>query len=442
MGQESIATAGNADVSATVGSKGNQMARLAAASMMGTSLEWYEFTIYNSMAALVFNKLFFPSFDPVVGTILAFSTYAVGYVSRPFGGLFFGRLGDRLGRRAVLIFTLGLMGITTLAMGLLPTYGAIGVAAPILLVALRFFQGVALGGEWAGAVLLSVEHGKAESRGVNASWTQVGPSAGTLLAAGVIALMTTFQSEETFLAWGWRIPFLLSVVLIIFGFWIRRSVDETPLFSSIEAKGATAKAPIKEVLTHHWRKLLVAGGVRIGSDVVYALLAVVTLTYVTQRLGLTRTLALTAVFMGAAIHVLAVPLMAGLSDRVGRKVVYGFGAVASIVWAFVFFELMDTRQPALIILAVCIGMVFQAAMYGPQGAFITEQFSTRVRYTGSSLAYTFAGVLGGAFAPLIFVTLLKEYSGTVALSLYVGAALLVTLVALFSAGETARRHID
>jgi MFS family permease len=442
MASESIATVGTSEVRGTSAPSGGETARLAMASMIGTSLEWYEFTIYNSMAALIFNKLFFPSFDPIAGTILAFSTYAVGYVSRPFGGLFFGRLGDRLGRRAVLIFTLAMMGVTTLAMGLLPTYAMIGVAAPVLLVALRFFQGIALGGEWAGAVLLSVEHGKTENRGLNASWAQMGPSMGTLMAAGVIAMVTNFQSDEAFLSWGWRIPFLLSAVLIVFGFWIRRSVEETPLFSSIEAKGDTAKAPIKEVMKFHWRKLLIAGGVRIGSDVVYGLLAVVTLTYVTQRLGLTRNVALSAVFLGSALHVFAVPLMAGLSDRFGRKVVYGSGAVASIIWAFVFFEFMNTKQPALIILAVCVGMVFQAAMFGPQGAFITEQFETRVRYTGSSLAYTFAGVLGGAFAPLIFVTLLKEYTGTIALSVYVTVALLVTLAALFSAKETARRQID
>ncbi|WP_248313569.1 MFS transporter [Bosea sp. F3-2] len=418
------------------------MRKLAMASMIGTSLEWYEFTIYNSMAALVFNKLFFPTFDPIVGTILAFSTYAVGYVSRPVGGVVFGRLGDKIGRRYILILTLGLMGLTTLAMGLLPTYAAIGIAAPLLLVALRFLQGVALGGEWAGAVLLSLEHGKPEDRGMNAAWTQVGPSAGTLLAAGVIAIITWIQTEEQFLSWGWRIPFLVSIALIAFGFWIRRSVDESPLFNEMEAENATPKAPIREVLNSHSRNLVIAGACRIGSDVVYGLLAVFTLTYVTQRLGVGRAVALTAVLIGAAVHVLFVPVFARLSDKWGRRPVYGFGALASIVWAVAFFYLLDTKEPLLIVLAVSIGMVFQAAMYGPQGAFITEQFTTRVRYTGSSLAYTFAGVLGGAFAPLIFATLLQQYSGTFALTAYVWAALAVTLAAIIAARETAGRHLD
>lgn len=427
----------------TVGpSTAGKMTRLALASMVGTSLEWYEFVIYNSMAALIFNKLFFPSFDPIVGTILAFSTYAVGYISRPIGGIIFGRLGDKVGRRAVLVYTLALMGISTLAMGLLPTYGSIGIAAPLLLVSLRTIQGIALGGEWAGAILLSVEHGKPQNRGLNASWTQVGPSAGTLLAAGAIAVTTTLLNEADFLSWGWRLPFLASTVLVFFGFWIRWSVEETPHFHQLQAGHATTKAPVAEVLRDHWRNLLVAGSVQIGSDVVYGLLAVFTLTYVTQKLGLSRTLALTAVLIGAGVHAISVPLLAALSDRIGRRTVYGLGALASIIGSFLLFGLFDTKSPAIIIAAVSVGMVFQAAMFGPQGAFVTEQFPTRVRYTGSSLAYTFAGVLGGGFAPLIFATLLREYPDTYAIPAYVTGALVITLIALLAATEKAGREID
>jgi MFS family permease len=427
----------------TVGpSRVGRMGRLALASMVGTSLEWYEFVIYNSMAALIFNKLFFPSFDPIVGTILAFSTYAVGYISRPIGGIVFGRLGDKVGRRAVLVYTLALMGITTLSMGLIPTYASIGVAAPLLLVALRTAQGIALGGEWAGAILLSVEHGNPRNRGLNASWTQMGPSAGTLLAAGAIAVTTTLLSEVDFLNWGWRLPFLASTILVIFGFWIRWSVEESPHFSQLKAGRATTKAPIAEVMTSYWRNLLIAGSVRIGSDVVYGLLAVFTLTYVTQKLGMSRALALTAVLIGAGVHAVSIPLLAALSDRIGRRVVYGLGAVASIIGSFVLFGLLDTKSPTIIIVSISIGMIFQAAMFGPQGAFVTEQFPTRVRYTGSSLAYTFAGVLGGGFAPLIFATLLREYPDTYAIPVYVTAALIVTLIALFAATEKAGREID
>jgi metabolite-proton symporter len=418
------------------------MRRLALASMIGTSLEWYEFVIYNSMAALIFNKLFFPSFDPIVGTILAFSTYAVGYVSRPIGGIVFGRLGDKIGRRAVLVYTLALMGVTTLSMGLLPTYASIGIAAPLLLVGLRMIQGIALGGEWAGAILLSVEHGNSRNRGLNASWTQMGPSAGTLLAAGAIAITTSVLNDADFLSWGWRLPFLASTLLVIFGFWIRWNVEESPHFNQLKASHATTKAPVAEVLTSYWRNLLIAGSVRIGSDVVYGLIAVFTLTYVTQKLGMSRTVALTAVLIGSGIHAVSVPLFAALSDRIGRRTVYGLGALACIICSFAFLGLLDTKSPAIIIFAVSFVMIFQAAMFGPQGAFVTEQFPTRVRYTGSSLAYTFAGIVGGGFAPLIFALLLKEYPDTYAIPFYVTAALVVTLIALYAATEKAGREID
>lgn len=419
----------------------SMMRRLAGASMVGTTLEWYDFTVYNTMAALIFNKLFFPSFSPLAGVILAFSTYAVGYVSRPLGGVFFGHLGDKLGRRAVLVVTLLVMGVTTFLMGLLPTFDAIGIASPLLLVLLRFVQGVALGGEWAGAVLLSVEHGRQDRRGLNASWAQVGPSAGTLLATGLITLVTLTLSDQDFLAWGWRIPFVVSALLVGFGLWVRMGVDETPLFKEIEASHKQAKAPVGEVLSRHLRSLLVAGGARVGSDVLYALVVVFTMTYVTQVLKLPRPMALTAVLVGAGFNAVCVPLFGLLSDRVGRRPVYAAGAVAGAIWAFVFFGLMDTANPGLIVLAVVAGLVFHAAMYGPQGAFVTEQFATRVRYSGSSLAYTFAGVVGGGFAPLIIVSLYQAYGATLAVSCYVTAALVVTGIALAVARETANKPL-
>ena len=293
--------------------------RLATASSVGTTLEWYDFTVYNTLAALVFNRLFFPSFDPLSGTILAFSTYAVGYVSRPVGGVLFGHLGDKRGRRVVLVITLALMGITTALIGLLPTYTTAGIASPILLVMLRFVQGVALGGEWAGAVLVSVEHGAQHQRGRNASWTQVGPSVGTLLATGGIAAITYLVSPDEFLSWGWRIPFLASVVLVWFGLWIRRGVAETPMFTELEERGAKAETPIGDVLRRYWRPLLIAGGVRVGSDVLYALVVVFMLTYVTTVLNLSRTLALAAIMVGSLCNALLIVFFGDLSDRVGRR---------------------------------------------------------------------------------------------------------------------------
>ena len=418
------------------------MGRLATASSVGTILEWYDFTVYNTLAALIFNRLFFPSFDPLSGTILAFSTYAVGYVSRPLGGVLFGHLGDKRGRRVVLVITLMLMGVTTGLMGLLPTYATAGIASPILLVMLRFVQGVALGGEWAGAVLISVEHGAQHQRGRNASWTQVGPSVGTLLATGGIALITYLVSPDEFLLWAWRIPFLASVVLVGFGLWIRRGVAETPMFTELEERGTKAQTPIGDVLRHYWRRLLIAAGVRVGSDVLYALVVVFALTYVTTVLSLSGTLALTAIIIGSVCNAVSVLFFGSLSDRVGRRPVYAAGALLGTLWAFVFFVLLDSRRPALIVIAVVIGLVIHGAMYGPQAAFVTEQFPTRVRYAGSSLAYTLAGIAGGGFAPLIIASLFRVYGTSTQVSLYVVAALCVTGVALLMARETATSPLE
>ncbi|MGN8063389.1 MFS transporter [Ralstonia sp. 22111] len=419
-----------------------KMGRLAAASSIGTTLEWYDFTVYNLMAALVFNAIFFPSFDPLSGTILAFSTYAVGYLSRPFGGIVFGHLGDKLGRRFVLVATLILMGVSTGLMGMLPTYQAWGIWSPILLVLLRFLQGVSIGGEWAGAVLLSMEHGKQNQRGRNASFAQVGPACGTLLGAGFITLFTYLLPAEAFQSWGWRIPFLSSVILVAFGLWLRRGVEETPMFVALEHHHHKAEMPLKEVVAGHWRRLLIAGSVRIGSDIVYGLLVIFTLTYVTSILKLPRSIALTATMLGSVVHAFAVPLFGALCDKLGRRTVYGAGAVFSILWAFAYFALMETLQPWLICVALVVGMLFQAMMYGPQASFVTEQFPTRVRYAGASLAATFGGIIGGGFAPLVFASLYKAYASTTPLALYTSAGLVVTLVALFAAKETAHKPLD
>lgn len=400
--------------------------RLATASVVGTTLEYFDFAIYNTLAALIFGQLFFPSFEPAMGTILAFSTFAVGYISRPVGGLIFGHLGDRRGRRFVLVATLLLMGVTTGLMGLLPTYATAGIVSPVLLVVLRFIQGAALGGEWAGAVLLSLEHGSADRRGINGSWAQMGPSLGTLLATGSIALLTLTLSPEDFLAWGWRLPFFASVVLVAFGLWIRMGVAETPDFIALQNDGAKARAPIGEVFRDHWRALLRGGGARIGPDVLYSLTATFSLSYLATTLGVERALALIALSIAGVCNAVSIPLFGHLSDRLGRRTVYTGGVMCGLLWIVALFPMLDTREPALIVLALGSGLIIHAAMYGPQAAFIAEQFPTRVRYAGSSLAYTLAGIVGGGIAPLMFAALLRAWGTTLAIVLYTAVALLIT----------------
>ncbi|HET9475156.1 MAG TPA: MFS transporter, partial [Steroidobacteraceae bacterium] len=287
-------------------SESSSMRRLALASITGTALEYYDFAVYNTLAALVFNQLFFAPFDALSGTMLAYVTFAVGYVSRLPGGILFGYLGDRYGRRFVLVVTLMVMGTATVLIGLLPTYAQIGALAPILLVTLRFLQGMALGGEWAGAVLLTVEHGDNSRRGRNASYAQMGPPIGVLLATGVIALTTWLIEPQELLAWGWRLPLLVSVVLVAFGLWLRVGVSETPQFRAAQRSGTQSRAPVGEVVRSHWRGLLVAGGSRIGPDVMFSLVAIFSLTYITTVLGLSRTLATAAVSLGAGLNALMI----------------------------------------------------------------------------------------------------------------------------------------
>ena len=409
-----------------------KMKRLAFASMAGTALEYYDFAVYNTLAALVFNKLFFPAVDPLTGTLLAFATYWVGYLSRPFGGLLFGNLGDRRGRRYVLMMTLLIMGICTALIGLLPTYEKIGVLAPILLVTLRFVQGMALGGEWAGAVLLTLEHGTKEQRGRNAAFAQMGPSTGVLIATGTIALITWQMPEDALLAWGWRIPLLASVLLVAFGLWLRLGVSETPEFMALENARTSSRAPLREVITNHWRQLLVAGGSRFGTDVMYSLISAFCVTYVTTILGMSRTLATGALAIGAFLNVVLIFVAGTLSDRFGRRKIYLLGVGIAAAWLCLLFPMLDSKSGFAIVIAFASGLAIHAFMYGPQGAFIAEQFPARVRYAGASVAYTVAGVFAGGLAPLAFTKIYQATRETKLIVVYAVIALLITVWALVS----------
>ncbi|MGY0488691.1 MFS transporter [Streptomyces sp. WG-D5] len=400
------------------------------ASLTGTALEWYDFAVYSAASALVFGDLFFPSEDPLTGTLLAFSTYAVGYVSRPLGGIVFGRLGDVIGRKKVLIATLVLIGAATFLIGLLPTHGSIGAAAPIALVVLRFAQGVGVGGEWGGAVLLSSEFGDPKKRGFFASAAQVGPPAGNLLANGVLAALGALLTEDQFLSWGWRVAFLISGVLVGFGLWIRAKLEETPVFQAMEAEQSRPEAPVREVLTRQPRALVAAILARVAPDVLYALFTVFVLTYATDELDMSRGSALTAVLIGSSLQIFLIPLAGALSDRVNRRLLYGCSAVGAGVWPFVFFGMVGGGSWGLLVLGVIVALVLHSLMYGPQAAFVAEQFSPRLRSTGSSLAYTLAGLIGGAIAPLLFTALLGAFDSWVPLAVYVAVTAAVTVTGL------------
>ncbi|MFI6322880.1 MFS transporter [Nonomuraea sp. NPDC050556] len=400
--------------------------RVIVAGLIGTSLEWYDFFLYTTASTLVFGKLFFPTFDPLNATLLALAANAVAFVARPLGGVVFGHFGDRAGRKTVLVVTLLIMGGATFLIGLLPGYDTIGVAAPVLLVTLRFVQGLGLGGEWGGAVIMSIEHGSPERRGFNASWPQVGVPAGYVLATALLTLLNAVLPDTAFLAWGWRIPFLLSGALVLVGLWVRLRITESPLFEQVDK----AKMPLVEVLRRHPRALLSAFTARIGVDVAFYTFTVYLFVYIDKTLHLERSVGLTALLIGSALQLALIPLFGALSDRIGRRAVYLGGVVGAAVWVFVFFPLLDTKSFPLIALATVVALVTHAAMYGPQAAFIAELFSTRLRYSGASMGYQVAGIFGGALAPIIALKLLDIFHSTLAVSLYVLVALAVTGVGL------------
>ncbi|PZG10793.1 MFS transporter [Nonomuraea aridisoli] len=406
--------------------------KIVAASLIGTTIEWYDFFLYGSAAALVFNQLFFPESDPLTGTLLSFLTYAVGFVARPLGGLIFGHFGDRVGRKTLLVVSLLMMGAATFLIGCLPTYETLGPAAALLLTALRLVQGFALGGEWGGAVLIVSEHGDTARRGFWASWPQAGAPGGNLLATGVLAALAAWQPEEAFLAWGWRVPFLLSGVLVLIGLWIRLTISESPVFQQAPPE---EKAPIVGVLRHHGKDVVVAIGARLAENISFYLLTVFVITYATTN-DIANSTVLNAVLIASAIHFVTIPMWGALSDRIGRRPIYLAGAAGIGVWIFAFFPLVDTGNFLAITLAVTVGLLFHGMMYGPQAAFFSELFGTRMRYTGVSIGAQLSAIVAGALAPVIAVALLRSYGSSVPISIYLGLAAVLTLTAVYAARET------
>jgi metabolite-proton symporter len=416
--------------------------QVVAASFIGTTIEWYDFFLYGTAAALVFNKLFFPKAEPSSGTLLALATYGVGFAARPLGGIIFGHFGDRIGRKSMLVVSLLIMGIATAAIGLLPTYGTIGIAAPVLLVVLRMAQGIGVGGEWGGAVLMSVEHAPPGRRGFFGSWPQMGVPAGLFLSTVVFLIVQQTTSDAAFLAWGWRVPFLLSAVLVGVGLFVRLRLYESPAFQRVKETRTEAPMPILDVLRKYPREVVLAMGMRIAENGVFYILTVWVLVYGHEDLKLAKSTMLWGVVIAALLGLVTIPWYGALSDRVGRRPLYLGGALFSLVFAFPFFWLVNTKTEVLIWLAIVLGVnVGHDLMYGPQAAFFSELFGTRVRYSGASLGYQLASVIAGGFAPLIAAALLQAW-GWPTVALYMAVMAAVTVVATLLATETYQSDID
>lgn len=414
--------------------------KVVGASMAGTIVEWYEFFLYGTAATLIFGKLFFPSTtNELDGIIAAFATYAVGFIARPLGGIIFGHIGDKIGRKSLLQFSLMLIGISTFLMGCLPTFGTIGYWAPILLVTLRFIQGFALGGEWGGAVLLVAEHSPNHSRAFWGSFPQAGVPLGNLLATVVLLVLSATLSDAQFLSWGWRIGFWLSAIIVAIGYYIRTQVTDSPIFEAAKAEAeerAHTGYGLTEVFRRYPRGVFTAMGLRVGENILYYMVVTFSITYL-AHIKVNTTQILTLLFIAHILQAVLIPLCGAAADRVGRKPVYILGAALTLIWPFAAFPMFDTGNSGIILSGILLGMFVHALMYAPQPAIMAEMFPTRMRYSGVSLGYQVTAIFAGSWAPLIGAALLREYDSWTPIAVYIGAAGAVSLISALFMKESA-----
>lgn len=407
--------------------------RILTASLVGSSIEWFDYFLYGTMAALVFNQLFFVNEDPTVGLMLAYASFALSFFIRPFGGIIFSHIGDRIGRKKTLVITLSLMGIATFGMGLLPTYQAIGIWAPILLITLRLIQGLGIGGEWGGALLLATEYAPPEKRGLFGSIPQMGVTIGLVLGTLALWIMTLLPNEA-FMTWGWRVPFILSALLVVFGLWIRKGIDETPEFKAVQASGEIPKVPLVETLKYHWREVLIAVGAKVVETAPFYIFGTFIVSYATTNLGFSRTATLGAVMVATIITTILIPVMGSLSDRIGRKKLYIAGASAMALFAFPYFWMIHQGSVLMLVLATIIGLgIIWAPITAVLGTMFSEIFDAKVRYTGVTLGYQIGAALAGGTAPLVATALLARFDNSyVPVAIYIIFTALISIVSIWA----------
>ncbi|WP_420963388.1 MFS transporter [Brucella sp. IR073] len=418
----------------TEATKAKDMRRVALASAIGNTIEYYDFTLYATATALVFNKIFFPSDDPLVGTLAAFATFFVGYCARPLGGILFGHFGDRIGRKTALLLTMIIMGVGTFLIGLVPSYETIGIWAPITLLLLRLAQGIGIGGEYGGGMVMTVEHAPPERRGFFSSLVHIGVPAGFLIPIALLGFLSAQMSEESFLSWGWRLPFLFSIVLVAVGLFIRFQISETPAFKRVLDEGKTASMPVVEAVRDHRYNIILGIGAKIAESGLFNIYAVFVIAYCVNVLGLPRETILNGVLAGCLLECLTLPIFGTLSDRFGRRSVYIGGLLFQAALALVFFAMLDSGNAGMIWLAIALGLAIgHGSVFGAQGAFFSELFPARIRYSGLSLVQQIGPILGGGLSPLIATTLLAEYPGsTTLIALYMAAMAVFSAVCAFA----------